>query len=112
MTYRCSFCGKSQDQVQRLIAGPGGVYICDECVDLCHEIIQEKSPRQDAASPDAPVGPAPGDSGALAGPGGWVARTQRTHRSAAAHAAEGAAVPAEDGRLEALRAALAECDRF
>ncbi|HEX6776862.1 MAG TPA: ClpX C4-type zinc finger protein, partial [Ktedonobacterales bacterium] len=34
MTYRCSFCGKSQDQVQRLIAGPGGVYICDECIDL------------------------------------------------------------------------------
>ncbi len=36
-TYRCSFCGKSQDQVQRLIAGPGGVYICDECIDLCRE---------------------------------------------------------------------------
>jgi ATP-dependent Clp protease ATP-binding subunit ClpX len=41
MTYRCSFCGKTQDQVQRLIAGPGGVYICDECVDLCREIIEE-----------------------------------------------------------------------
>jgi ATP-dependent Clp protease ATP-binding subunit ClpX len=32
-TYACSFCGKDQDQVQRLIAGPGGVYICDECID-------------------------------------------------------------------------------
>jgi ATP-dependent Clp protease ATP-binding subunit ClpX len=42
MTYRCSFCGKGQDQVQRLIAGPGGVYICDECVDLCREIIEEE----------------------------------------------------------------------
>ncbi len=42
MTYRCSFCGKTQDQVQRLIAGPGGVYICDECVDLCREIIDEE----------------------------------------------------------------------
>jgi len=42
MTYRCSFCGKSQDLVQRLIAGPGGVYICDECVDLCREIIEEE----------------------------------------------------------------------
>ncbi|MEO8953752.1 MAG: ATP-dependent Clp protease ATP-binding subunit ClpX [Ktedonobacteraceae bacterium] len=42
MTYRCSFCGKSQDQVQRLIAGPGGVYICDECIDLCREIIDEE----------------------------------------------------------------------
>ena len=41
-TYRCSFCGKSQDQVQRLIAGPGGVYICDECIDLCQEIINEE----------------------------------------------------------------------
>ncbi|HEU4783188.1 MAG TPA: aspartate carbamoyltransferase catalytic subunit [Ktedonobacterales bacterium] len=40
--YRCSFCGKSQDQVARLIAGPGGVYICDECVNLCREIIEEE----------------------------------------------------------------------
>jgi ClpX C4-type zinc finger len=43
-TYRCSFCGKRQDQVQRLIAGPGGVYICDECIDLCREIIEEEQP--------------------------------------------------------------------
>src|SRR5438105_2096103 len=42
MTYRCSFCGKSQEQVQRLIAGPSGVYICDECIDLCREIIEEE----------------------------------------------------------------------
>ncbi|MCX6024392.1 MAG: ATP-dependent Clp protease ATP-binding subunit ClpX [Chloroflexi bacterium] len=39
--YRCSFCGKTQDQVRRLIAGPGSVYICDECVELCREIIHE-----------------------------------------------------------------------
>lgn len=38
---RCSFCGKSQDQVKRLIAGPN-VYICDECVELCQEIIKEE----------------------------------------------------------------------
>ncbi len=38
---RCSFCGKSQEQVKKLIAGPG-VYICDECVDLCGEIIEEE----------------------------------------------------------------------
>ncbi len=38
---KCSFCGKSQDQVKRLIAGPN-VYICDECIDLCQEIIQEE----------------------------------------------------------------------
>jgi hypothetical protein len=37
----CDFCGKSQDQVKRLISGPG-VYICDECVELCHEIITEE----------------------------------------------------------------------
>ena len=41
--YHCSFCGKSQDQVRRLIAGPGAVYICDECVDLCREIIDEEA---------------------------------------------------------------------
>src|SRR6266403_3717894 len=37
----CSFCGKSQRQVKTLIAGPG-VYICDECIDLCNEIIEEE----------------------------------------------------------------------
>ena len=41
--YHCSFCGKNQDQVKRLIAGPGAVYICDECVELCREIIDEES---------------------------------------------------------------------
>src|SRR3989339_156672 len=40
-TYRCSFCGKSQDEVKKLIAGPS-VYICDECVDLCNDIIVEE----------------------------------------------------------------------
>ena len=39
---RCSFCGKTQDQVRKLIAGPGGAYICDECVDICAEIIEEE----------------------------------------------------------------------
>ena len=38
---KCSFCGKSQDQVKRLVAGPG-VYICDECIELCQEIIDEE----------------------------------------------------------------------
>jgi len=38
---KCSFCGKTQDQVRRLIAGPG-VYICDECIDLCSEIISDE----------------------------------------------------------------------
>ena len=50
---KCSFCGKSQDQVRKLIAGPG-VYICDECIDLCNEILDEElvdsqgNPRQGA----------------------------------------------------------------
>lgn len=38
---KCSFCGKTQDQVKKLIAGPE-VYICDECVELCNEILDEE----------------------------------------------------------------------
>jgi ATP-dependent protease Clp ATPase subunit len=38
---KCSFCGKSQQQVIKLIAGPG-VYICDQCIDLCNDIIVDK----------------------------------------------------------------------
>lgn len=55
---KCSFCGKSQEQVRKLIAGPG-VYICDECVDLCNEILDEElfdtrtTPPQ--AAPDSEV---------------------------------------------------------
>jgi ATP-dependent Clp protease ATP-binding subunit ClpX len=39
---KCSFCRKNQDQVRKLIAGPPGVYICDECIELCNEIIEEE----------------------------------------------------------------------
>ena len=56
--YHCSFCGKNQDQVRRLIAGPGAVYICDECVDLCKEIINEESnqaPKNRAATGKLPT---------------------------------------------------------
>ena len=42
----CSFCGKSQDEVKKLIAGPS-VYICDECIDLCNEIVSEDNPELD-----------------------------------------------------------------
>ena len=41
----CSFCGKSQDEVKKLIAGPM-VYICDECIELCNEIIQEEAKKE------------------------------------------------------------------
>ena len=47
---KCSFCGKSQKQVQQLIAGPG-VYICDECVELCNEIIEERLAESGAEAP-------------------------------------------------------------
>ncbi len=48
----CSFCGKSQRQVKKLIAGPG-VYICDECIDLCNEIIDEELTTPVSFDPDA-----------------------------------------------------------
>ena len=44
---RCSFCGKSQEQVRKLIAGPNGAYICDVCVDICAEIIEEEFEEED-----------------------------------------------------------------
>ena len=44
---RCSFCGKGQKEVKKLIAGPG-VYICDECIDLCNDIIDEEKDRETA----------------------------------------------------------------
>ncbi len=52
--YRCSFCGKSQEQVRKLIAGQG-VYICDECINLCQEIIEEEM----LETPRAKSAPAP-----------------------------------------------------
>ena len=51
---KCSFCGKGQEQVKKLIAGPG-VYICDECVELCNEIIEEESTEE----PEAELGALP-----------------------------------------------------
>ncbi|MBQ5426358.1 MAG: ATP-dependent Clp protease ATP-binding subunit ClpX [Pseudobutyrivibrio sp.] len=51
---RCSFCGKTQNQVRKLIAGPNGAFICDECVDICQEIIVEEledfGPQEDSDS--------------------------------------------------------------
>ena len=57
---KCSFCGKSQNQVRKLIAGPG-VYICDECIDLCNEILDEEliythgRSRQNVEGPRRPI---------------------------------------------------------
>lgn len=53
---RCSFCNKTQNQVKKLIAGPNGAYICDECVGICSEILDEEflteEENEDGASPD------------------------------------------------------------
>ena len=43
----CSFCGKSQDEVGKLIAGPN-VYICDECIDLCNEIVRDATDEEES----------------------------------------------------------------
>ena len=49
---RCSFCGKPQSQVKRLVAGPG-VYICDECVQICLDIINEGAKNEEIAGKEA-----------------------------------------------------------
>ena len=54
----CSFCGKSQDEVKKLIAGPT-VYICDECIELCNDIIAEESKLEESMGPDVKKLPKP-----------------------------------------------------
>ena len=49
-TESCSFCGKNSSDVARLIAGPPGVYICNECVDLCYSIVNEATFATDSSS--------------------------------------------------------------
>src|ERR1700680_1755966 len=55
---RCSFCGKGQDQVRKLVAGPG-VYICDQCIDLCQEVLEEDSRTASQKKTKAGVIPSP-----------------------------------------------------
>ena len=57
--YRCSFCNKGQEEVRRLIAGPNQVYICDECVQLCREIIDEEEPPAPRTEPNFAKIPTP-----------------------------------------------------
>jgi ATP-dependent Clp protease ATP-binding subunit ClpX len=57
-TLTCSFCGKSQEEVRKLIAGPT-VYICDECIELCNDIIAEETKLEEASSPDIKKLPKP-----------------------------------------------------
>ena len=49
---RCSFCNKTQDQVKKLIAGPNGAYICDECVGICADILDEEFENEEDNSED------------------------------------------------------------
>ena len=64
MDYHWSFCGKRQEQVKKLIAGPRGVYICDQCVALCSDIIHDEF-----------LGPPPPEP--TPRHGGWVDRLRR-----------------------------------
>ena len=59
-TLYCSFCGKSQHEVKKLIAGPS-VFICDECIDLCNDIIREEVPAEDATAATRGDLPTPAD---------------------------------------------------
>lgn len=59
---KCSFCGKSQEQVRKLIAGPG-VYICDECVELCNEILEEELYSHDKSHPSPKQATKPNSAG-------------------------------------------------
>src|SRR5882672_6534394 len=51
-TLYCSFCFKSQHEVRKLISGPGSIFICDECVDLCNEIIADRPLNAKSPSPE------------------------------------------------------------
>jgi hypothetical protein len=100
---RCSFCRKSQHDVRKMIAGPN-VYICDECVDICLDIIAEPGDR-----------PVDGDPRLLGvGPLGWSAFLQCRLCSMPTTLSESLAVPARGiicpGCVGAFEAALAERD--
>lgn len=110
--YRCSFCGKTQQAVHRLIAGPGGVYICNECIDLCREIIDEEQAMKGRPAPDDARG---------AHGGQWVSSSGRARHDAgeptsprpsedpdASGRTEAAAIPASQRQMvdDALRARL------
>ncbi|MEG1608909.1 MAG: AAA family ATPase, partial [Clostridia bacterium] len=42
---KCSFCGKQESEVEQMVSGPNGIYICNECIDICNEILEEKSEK-------------------------------------------------------------------
>jgi len=68
---RCTFCEKRRDHVSSLIAGPPGIYICNECIEICNSILQEEH-RRATGTPDAPAGASKDAVPAEAGP--WAER--------------------------------------
>jgi ATP-dependent Clp protease ATP-binding subunit ClpX len=75
---KCSFCGKSQEQVRKLIAGPG-VYICDECIDLCNEILDEELSESQVAARSAPETKSKAPSKKTAKPAPTLAEVPKPH---------------------------------
>ena len=47
----CSFCGKPEELTKRLIAGPSGIYICDECIEICRDVMQEDNVKAGESQP-------------------------------------------------------------
>ena len=76
---KCSFCGKSQEQVRKLIAGPG-VYICDECIDLCNEILDEELTESQVAARSAPETKSKAPSKKTAKPAPTLAEVPKPHQ--------------------------------
>ena len=76
-TLYCSFCGKSQHEVKKLIAGPS-VFVCDECIDLCNEIIRDELPAGDESKEARSDLPTPAEIKAT------LERALATHRAGAA----------------------------
>ena len=76
---KCSFCGKSQEQVRKLIAGPG-VYICDECIDLCNEILDEELTESQVAARSAPETKSKAPSKITAKPAPTLAEVPKPHQ--------------------------------
>ena len=52
---RCSFCGKTGDQVRKMISGPSGTFICDECIELCAELIEDEFDQEDLEIDDEEI---------------------------------------------------------
>lgn len=95
---RCTFCEKSRHHVQSLIAGPPGVYICNECIEICNTILTEEFRKHPAGSPSAGSS-APAASGMPAGPGTASAAKEsaRPGRPGARTAAAGSGGPLSTG---------------